>query len=190
VIVWVDGAFGSGKTTLAGELRRRLPDALEFDPEYVGYVLQRFVPPVDDFQDVASWRALTAAFLVELRREYGRAVIVPMTLWHVPYREEIFGRVAAAGERVAHVFLDVPADELCRRIEAQVLIPDDPAADAAARAFRLDHIARGIAARETLPTDTLVLDAAKLTPPELADAVSEWLAESVTRPAGDPGRLT
>jgi uridine kinase len=38
VIVWINGAFGAGKTTLAGELHRRLPDALAFDPEYVGYL--------------------------------------------------------------------------------------------------------------------------------------------------------
>jgi predicted kinase len=175
LIVWVDGPFGSGKTTLTAQLRERWADAMEFDPEYVGYLLQRSVPPVDDFQDLASWRALTAAFLVELRREFGRPVIVPMTLWHRPYRDEIFGLVTAAGERIAHVFLDVPAGELRRRIEAQVLIPDDAAADAEARAFRLDHIARGLAARDTLPADTLVLDAGTLAPPELADAVIDRL---------------
>jgi thymidylate kinase len=39
MIIWINGAFGAGKTTLAEELHRRLPDALAFDPEFVGYIL-------------------------------------------------------------------------------------------------------------------------------------------------------
>jgi hypothetical protein len=39
LIIWLNGAFGSGKTTLTRELHRRLPDAVIFDPEYVGYGL-------------------------------------------------------------------------------------------------------------------------------------------------------
>lgn len=38
MIVWVNGAFGSGKTTLVDELRERWPEALVYDPEMVGYV--------------------------------------------------------------------------------------------------------------------------------------------------------
>ncbi|MFI9587033.1 hypothetical protein ACIHCQ_35635 [Streptomyces sp. NPDC052236] len=33
MIVWVNGAFGSGKTTLVEELHRRWPAALVYDPE-------------------------------------------------------------------------------------------------------------------------------------------------------------
>src|SRR5580700_1112696 len=32
VIIWINGAFGAGKTTLAGELHRRLPDAVVYNP--------------------------------------------------------------------------------------------------------------------------------------------------------------
>ena len=59
MIIWVNGAFGAGKTTLADELGGHLPDAVLFDPEYVGYILQRWVPvPTGDFQDLPSWREL------------------------------------------------------------------------------------------------------------------------------------
>lgn len=54
-----------------------------------------------------------------------------------------------------HVFLDVPADELRRRIDAQILDPGDPAADAQAREFRHRNVARCVAARDQLPADTL-----------------------------------
>jgi hypothetical protein len=82
MIVWINGAFGAGKTTLAEELHRRLPDALAFDPEYVGFLLTQWAPPAPsgDFQDIPLWRTLVAEFAVGLAREYGRAVVVPMTL--------------------------------------------------------------------------------------------------------------
>jgi uridine kinase len=31
VIIWINGGFGAGKTTLAEELHRRLPDAVVYD---------------------------------------------------------------------------------------------------------------------------------------------------------------
>ncbi|MFI5753949.1 hypothetical protein [Streptomyces sp. NPDC051569] len=56
-IVWVNGPFGGGKTTLVEELSERLPEALVYDPELVGYVVREIVPvPTGDFQDLAVWR--------------------------------------------------------------------------------------------------------------------------------------
>jgi hypothetical protein len=178
MIIWINGAFGSGKTTLAEELHRRLPDALPFDPEYVGYILIKWAPPADsgDFQDVPLWRKLVAEFAVGLAGEYGRPLIVPMTLVNASYRDEIFGAISKAGHSVLHVFLDVPTAELRRRIEAQVLIDDNPRADAEARRFRLDNVDRGVAARHELPADTLVLRGDRYTPTELADQILEALS--------------
>jgi deoxyadenosine/deoxycytidine kinase len=39
VIIWINGGFGAGKTTLAEELHRRRPDAVVYDPEEVGLML-------------------------------------------------------------------------------------------------------------------------------------------------------
>ena len=33
VIIWINGGFGAGKTTLAEELHRRLPEAVVYNPE-------------------------------------------------------------------------------------------------------------------------------------------------------------
>ncbi len=183
MIVWINGAFGAGKTTLAEELHRRLPDALLFDPEYVGAILVKWAPPAPsgDFQDIPLWRKLVADFAIGLAAEYGRTLIVPMTLVDTMYRDEIFGLITDAGQPLLHVFLDVPAVELRRRIDAQILV-DDPAADAQARAFRHSNIDRCVAARDGLPPETLLLRGDQHTPAELADLV--MAAEAFSVPAG------
>ncbi|GIH17704.1 AAA family ATPase [Rugosimonospora africana] len=173
MIVWINGAFAGGKTTLSEELHRRLPGAMPFDPEYVGYILTKWVPSPDsgDFQDIPLWRKLVAEFAIGMHSEYGRDLIVPMTLVNPGYREEIFGLIGKAGIPVLHVFLDVPADELRRRIDAQILTPDNPDQDAEARAFRHANVERCVAARDTLDEDTLILAGGEKTPSELADLV-------------------
>ena len=80
VIIWLNGGFGAGKTTLAGELRRRVPGAVVYDPEGVGAMLWKWLPRNDDFQDLPSWRELVVATAVSLRRHHAATLIVPMSL--------------------------------------------------------------------------------------------------------------
>ncbi len=92
MIVWVNGAFGSGKTTLVEELRGRWPEALVFDPEMIGYVLREIVEvPTGDFQDQRLWRRQVAEFAVGLVEEYRRPVLAPMTLVNPAYVDEVSG---------------------------------------------------------------------------------------------------
>ena len=55
VIIWINGGFAAGKTTLAEELHRRLPDAVVYDPEDVGLMLWKWMRPNGDFQHLPSW---------------------------------------------------------------------------------------------------------------------------------------
>jgi adenylylsulfate kinase-like enzyme len=178
MMIWINGAFGAGKTALAEELHRRLPEALAFDPEYVGFILRKWVPSPEtgDFQDIPLWRRLVAEFAIGMSADYGRTLIIPMTLVSPAYREEIFGLINKAGDRVLHVFLEVPPEELRRRIDAQVLVEHEPEADASARTFRHRNIERCVAARAHLPVDTLVLRGDRHTPPQLADLVIDALS--------------
>ena len=66
VIIWVNGGFGAGKTTLAEELHRRLPDAVVYNPEDVSLMLWKWMRPNGDFQHLPSWRELVVATALPL----------------------------------------------------------------------------------------------------------------------------
>lgn len=172
MIIWINGAFGAGKTSLAEELRRRLPEAVLFDPEYVGYILREWVPvPTGDFQDLPSWRHLVIETALALRQHHAQTLIVPMTLINDAYRREILGGLSGRGEQTLHVFLDIEAEALRQRITDRVLDPRDAKRDQQAREFCLRNLDRGVEAAGRQPGGTLMLRSDKLSPAELADEV-------------------
>jgi gluconate kinase len=170
VIIWINGGFGAGKTTLAEELHRRLPDAVVYDPEDVGLMLWKWMPPNGDFQHLPSWRELVVATALSLRRHHADTLIVPMSLIRDAYRAEILGGLADAGEEVLHVFLEVEADVLRERLNARVTHPGRQW-DQAAREFGMTGVDEMAAAAARQPGGTLMLRSDRLIPAELADQV-------------------
>ena len=170
VIIWLNGAFGAGKTTLAAELRLRLPEAVVYDPEDVGLMLWKWMPPNDDFQDLPSWRELVVATALSLRRHHADTLIVPMSLIRDAYRAEILGGLADAGEEVLHVFLEADAGVLRERLNARVTHPGKEW-DQGAREFGMTGLDEIVAAAARQPAGTLMLRSDRLTPAELAGEV-------------------
>jgi hypothetical protein len=143
VIIWLNGGFGAGKTTLAEELHRRIPDAVVYDPEDVGLMLWKWMRPNGDFQHLPSWRELVVATALSLRRHHADTLIVPMSLIRDAYRAEILGGLADAGEEW----------------------------DQAAREFGMTGVDEMVAAAARQPVGTLMLRSDRLTPAELAGEV-------------------
>jgi 8-oxo-dGTP pyrophosphatase MutT (NUDIX family) len=118
VIVWINGAFGAGKTTTARELIDLIPNSTLFDPEVVGVGLTGLLPAkrlaeVSDVQDLAIWRRLVVDTASALLAEVGGVLVVPMTLLRQDYRDEIFGALAARRIMVHHLAL-TPAETILR----------------------------------------------------------------------------
>jgi gluconate kinase len=176
VIIWLNGGFGAGKTTLAAELHRRLPDAVLYDPEEVGIMLWNWLPRDGDFQHLPSWRELVIATAVSLRRHHADTLIVPMSLIRDAYRDQILGGLADAGEEVLHVFLELDADVLRARLNARVTRPGWTW-DQTARETGMTGVDEIVAAAARQPGGTLMLRSDQLTPPELADKVMAAIAE-------------
>jgi len=170
VIIWINGGFGAGKTTLAAELHRRLPDAVVYDPEDVGLMLWKWLPPNGDFQHLPSWRELVVATALSLRRHHADTLIVPMSLIRDAYRAEILGGLAAAGEEVRHIFLAADAAVLRERLNARMPEPGKEW-DQFAREVGMTGLDEMAAAAARQPGGTLLLRSDRLSPAELAGEV-------------------
>jgi hypothetical protein len=125
VIIFINGSFGIGKTTVARLLQARLPGSMVFDPEPVGLVLQflsRWLPlqgrNTDDFQDLALWRR-ACVWGIRLSRCLRAKVIVPMTFSNVSYLREVMAGVAPGEPHALHVCLVAPLSVVERRIRAR-----------------------------------------------------------------------
>jgi hypothetical protein len=172
VIIWINGPFGAGKTTLAEELHRRMPEAVLFDPEYVGFILREWVPvPTGDFQDLPSWRELVVETALSLLRHHAQTLIVPMTLINDDYAREILGGITGRGEVILQVFLDLAPEVLTQRITDRVFVPEDPRANQRGREFCLRNLQRGVAAASRQDKQTLTLRSDKMDSSQLADKV-------------------
>jgi thymidylate kinase len=181
VLIWVNGAFGSGKSTLVARLAAHWPDALVFDPEQVGALLTGIVDcPTGNFQDIPLWRRQVAALAVGLHEEYGRRILVPMNLMTSAYTDEIFGALRDAGVPYRHFCLQVPTEVLLARIDERHRGADgDPARVEAGRQWCRQQIEAYAAAPPRLPAGTVVLDGLR-PPAELAAQVAALAGE----PAG------
>lgn len=124
MIVWLNGAFGAGKTTAAFELHRRLPGSFVYDPEEVGFFLRKNLPDAchtADFQDMPLWRSFNFQILKELHESYDGPVIVPMTLVEPAYFEEIVGRLEDEGVPVVHIVLYASRETILKRLKKRSL---------------------------------------------------------------------
>ncbi|NYF26130.1 AAA family ATPase [Sporosarcina sp. JAI121] len=122
MIIWINGAFGSGKTQASYELKRRIPNSLVYDPENIGFFINRNIPKEirkGDFQDYSIWRELNYITLKYIDSEYDGVIIVPMTLVNPQYFEEIVGKLRDDGVIVNHFVLWASKGTLQKRLRSR-----------------------------------------------------------------------
>lgn len=124
--VLLNGAFGIGKTAVARELQRLLPRAAIFDPEWVGFVLQRLPGYArSDFQHLPSWRRLTVVGARSLG-SVRSTVIVPMAFSELRYLDEVRSGLASPARPALHFCLTAPLEVVRERLAKRGEPADDP----------------------------------------------------------------
>ena len=119
MIIWINGAFGSGKTTTAFELNRRLENSYVYDPENIGYFIRKNSPEEfskGDFQDIELWRKMNYELISLIVKEYKGTLIIPMTIVNPNYYDEIIQRLIDDGIDVRHFILYASKEEIKHRL--------------------------------------------------------------------------
>ena len=119
MIIFVNGAFGVGKTTTAQKIVELLPNSMLYDPEEVGYMLWNILRPIGldgDFQDYAAWRPLVASVAEGLRDAYKRTLVIPMTIWKKTYFTEVTDGLRRVDPDFHHFCLAAPLETIHGRL--------------------------------------------------------------------------
>ena len=156
VVVWINGAFGVGKTSVAKALVREWDGAVLFDPERIGRLLRRTIPRerhTDDYQDFPLWRRLTVETISGLATGYCRPVVVPMTLTNDSYFQEIIGGLRDSGVEVFHFAPTARPATIKRRLLVR-LLRAQPIQWAWARVERCCEVLARPEFREQINTDS------------------------------------
>ncbi|MDN3292863.1 NUDIX domain-containing protein [Streptomyces ficellus] len=179
MIVWINGAFGAGKTSAARELIDLIPNSTVYDPEIIGGALRYLLPQkrlaeVTDYQDLPMWRRMVVDAAAAMLAEIGGVLVVPMSLLRQEYRDEIFGGLASRRIAVHHVVLTPEETILRGRIARREACDDDPKGHERIRQWAYGHIEPYRAALDGwLSTDAYAIDNSRLTPSETARAIAE-----------------
>lgn len=119
MIIWLNGAFGVGKTQTAFELHSRIPGSFVFDPEQIGFFLRKIVPSevcVGDFQNHLIWREFTYQGLRYVAKNFSGTIIVPMTVVDPLYYDQTVGALRREGLQVHHFTLLASRDTVLGRL--------------------------------------------------------------------------
>ncbi|WP_032121131.1 AAA family ATPase [Clostridium amazonitimonense] len=123
MIIWINGAFGAGKTQTAFELHRRIENSFVYDPENLGSFISKNIPSSikkkGDFQDYEVWRELNFSLIKYIEDKYDGVLIIPMTIVNPKYFNEIVGSLKSHGVTVKHYALMASKETLLKRLKSR-----------------------------------------------------------------------
>lgn len=120
MIVWINGAFGSGKSTTAELLHSKIKFSHIYDPEQVGYFLWDSFPTEmkkkGDFQDIEIWRSINYQVIKHMHDNYNGILIIPMTIANIDYYNQIIGNLIEDGVEIYHFILNADKENIKHRL--------------------------------------------------------------------------
>ncbi len=90
MIIWISGAYGVGKSTLAEAMAKKMKNALIFNAEEVGNAVRENYPDCPYgyiFEDYPLWGEFCYMLLKDIHEKFRADILVPMTL----VRKESYG---------------------------------------------------------------------------------------------------
>ena len=121
MIIWINGSYGSGKTQTAYELQRRLDNSYVYDPENIGYFLDKNLPTEfskikqGNFQNYELWRKFNYEMIFYIASNYDGILIIPMTIINKQYYDEIIGNLEKTFD-VKHFILSIDKETNLKRL--------------------------------------------------------------------------
>ena len=170
-VVWINGAFGVGKSTTALHVALQNPQLHFFDPEWVGYMLRANLHGVEfeNFQDLPAWRNLVPPVARAISAHVNRDLLAVQTVLNKDYWDELQHGLAEQNFDIVHVLLDIDETHLQARIE-------NDTADVQAKPWRLSHINEFLAAKSWLHSQSdLIVDVSTASPEDAAAVITQFL---------------
>lgn len=119
MIIWINGSFGVGKTTVAEKLKEKIDKSIIYDPEKIGMFLSDTLSTKEnDFQDYKLWRTINYEMLKNLYPEF-EMIIVPMTITNLQYYDEIVGRLERDGINIKQFILTASKENIISRLNGR-----------------------------------------------------------------------
>lgn len=121
MIIWINGAFGVGKTSVATQLSKVLKNPYIFDPEMTGEYIWDNLPEElsrkGDYQDIPMWREFNYQMIDYIQKVWDGVIIVPMTIVNPLYYEELIKKLENSGSKLHHFILTADKNILLERLE-------------------------------------------------------------------------
>ncbi|MBE6991433.1 MAG: tunicamycin resistance protein [Ruminococcaceae bacterium] len=165
MIIWLNGAFGAGKTQTAFELHRRIPGSFVYDPEEAGFFIRSNIPDTlktPDFQDYPLWREINFRMLLDMDSRFDGNIICPMTITNKSYFDEIIGQLRQCRCDVRHFILWANAATLEKRLASRL---------EGKNSWAYQQIPRCLAAFESSITEGII-DTRELTVSQTAEKIA------------------
>ena len=119
MIIWINGSFGVGKTSVAELLKNKIDHSIIYDPEGIGgFLSDLFNHEKSDFQDYELCRTLNANILQNLSSIY-ETIIIPMTITNLNYYNEIIKGLENSGTEIKHFILSATKENIINRLDSR-----------------------------------------------------------------------